>query len=168
MLWTVPFAVTGALWTLFLTGTTMDSVGWIGVIILVGVVVNNGIVLIDRIHSLHQAGMERREAVLQGSANRVRPIVMTALTTVCGLLPMALAEPPSQGIDYRALATCVAGGLAISTFFTLWVIPLWYTIVLDLADATSKAVRWAVAPLRGRATRSAAPGDVDAAPLARS
>ncbi len=158
VLWTIPFAVTGALWTLFLTGTTMDSVGWIGVIILVGVVVNNGIVLIDRIHSLHQAGMERREAVLQGSANRVRPIVMTALTTVCGLLPMALAEPPSQGIDYRALATCVAGGLAISTFFTLWVIPLWYTIVLDLAAATSNSVRWAVAPLSGRGARKRGKG----------
>ena len=135
VLTTVPFAVAGAFWTLFMTGTTIDSVGWIGIIILVGVVVNNGIVLIDRIHRLHTGGMERTRAVLEGGASRVRPIVMTALTTVFGLMPMVLSEPPAEGIDYRALATCVAGGLAISTFFTLWVVPLTYTLVLDGRDA---------------------------------
>ncbi|MCB1637135.1 MAG: efflux RND transporter permease subunit, partial [Xanthomonadales bacterium] len=129
VLFTIPYAVVGALWTLFLTGTTMDSVGWIGIIILVGVVVNNGIVLIDRIHRLRGEGLDRARAVLEGSASRVRPIVMTAMTTVFGLLPMALSEPPPEGIDYRALATCVAGGLTFSTFFTLWVVPLAYTVV---------------------------------------
>ncbi len=135
VLFTIPFAMVGAYWTLYLTGTAMDSVGYIGLIILVGVVVNNGIVLIDRIDRLHAAGLERREAVLEGGASRVRPILMTACTTVFGLFPMVLAEPPSQGIDYRALGTCVAGGLALSTFFTLWVVPLAYTIVLDLWEA---------------------------------
>ncbi|MDP6839598.1 MAG: efflux RND transporter permease subunit, partial [Planctomycetota bacterium] len=115
ILFTVPFAVVGAFWTLYLTGTAMDSVGWIGVLILVGVVVNNGIVLIDRIHRLRSAGHQRRQAVLDGAAQRVRPILMTALTTIVGLLPMALGEASSEALDYRALATCVAGGLAIST-----------------------------------------------------
>jgi multidrug efflux pump subunit AcrB len=148
---TIPFAVVGALWTLYLTGTTMDSVGWIGIIILVGVVVNNGIVLIDRIHSLRAAGpdgpgLERSAAVVEGCGNRVRPVLMTALTTVIGLLPMALSEPSGEGIDYRALATCVAGGLTASTFFTLWVVPLAYTLLDDLSTALHARTRWALRP----------------------
>lgn len=152
VLFTIPFAILGSFWTLYLTGTTMDSVGWIGIIILAGVVVNNGIVLIDCIHGLAQGtsgenAMPRTEAVLEGSARRVRPILMTALTTVFGLLPMALADPPSQGIDYRALATCVAGGLTVSTFFTVWVVPLAYTVIDDLARAVSLRFRWALRPV---------------------
>jgi HAE1 family hydrophobic/amphiphilic exporter-1 len=135
------------LWTLYLTRTPMDSVGFIGLIILVGVVVNNGIVLIDRIHRLREGGMERRLAVLEGSRTRVRPIVMTAMTTIFGLLPMAFAEPPAEGIDYRALATCVAGGLAISTFFTLWVVPLAFTLLDDLGRVLSERGRSAFARL---------------------
>jgi HAE1 family hydrophobic/amphiphilic exporter-1 len=135
VLFTIPFAIVGAFWTLYLTGTALDSVGYIGLIILVGVVVNNGIVLIDRIDRLYVGGLERKLAVLEGGASRVRPILMTALTTIFGLLPMVLAEPPANGIDYRALGTCVAGGLAFSTFFTLWVVPLSYTLVLDFAAA---------------------------------
>ena len=135
VLFTIPFAMVGAYWTLYLTGTAIDSVGYIGLIILVGVVVNNGIVLIDRIDRLYVDGMPRTQAVLEGGASRVRPILMTALTTIFGLLPMVLSEPPSNGIDYRALGTCVAGGLAFSTFFTLWVVPLSYTLVLDFSAA---------------------------------
>lgn len=132
VLTTIPFALMGAAWTLFLTGIPMDSIGWIGCIILVGVVVNNGIVLIDKIHRLRsEEGLSRAEAVVEGAAARVRPIVMTALTTVVGLLPMVVDDAPSQGIDYRALATCIAGGLAICTFFTLWVVPLTYTLLDD-------------------------------------
>ncbi|MEL6428313.1 MAG: efflux RND transporter permease subunit [Planctomycetota bacterium] len=138
VLTTIPFAMLGAFWTLFLSGVPMDSIGWIGIIILVGVVVNNGIVLIDKIHRLRvDDGLDRRSAVLEGAAARVRPILMTALTTVVGLLPMALGEAPTQGIDYRALATCVAGGLTVCTFFTLWVVPLAYTLLDDLGARVS-------------------------------
>ena len=137
----------------------MDSVGFIGLIILVGVVVNNGIVLIDRIHRLQASGMERRLAVLEGSRTRVRPIVMTAVTTIFGLLPMALAEPPAEGIDYRALATCVAGGLAISTFFTLWVVPLAFTLLDDLGRVLSERTHSALRRLaRLRMPSQSAPG----------
>ena len=152
VLFTIPFAMVGAVWTLYITGTTLDSVGWIGLIILVGVVVNNGIVLIDRIDRLYVSGMPRAQAVLEGGASRVRPILMTALTTIFGLLPMVLSEPPPNGIDYRALGTCVAGGLAFSTFFTLWVVPLSYTLVLDLAAALRTYMKAGV----GFATRGAA------------
>ena len=157
VLFTIPFAVLGALWTLYVTGTPMDSVGWIGIIILVGVVVNNGIVLIDRIHSLRRGGeggvppLSREAAVIEGSATRVRPIVMTALTTIFGLLPMAVGEAPPEGVDYRALATCVAGGLAVSTFFTLWVVPLAYTAIDDLGVAVRTWTTWILQALRKRA-----------------
>ena len=140
VLMTTPFALMGAWWTLFLSGTRLDVIGVIGLLILLGVVVNNGIVLVDRIHSLrkHRA---RSEAILEGCAHRVRPILMTALTTVCGLLPMAITEPPPQSfVDYRSLATIVAGGLMCSTFFTLWAVPLGYTILDDL---WAVLVRWA-------------------------
>jgi HAE1 family hydrophobic/amphiphilic exporter-1 len=155
VLFTIPFAFVGSMWTLYLTGTTMDSVGWIGIIILIGVVVNNGIVLIDRIHGLRGQGVERSEAVLTGTAQRVRPVLMTALTTVIGLVPMTIAEPPSDGIDYRALATCVAGGLTVSTFFTLWIVPLAYTLIDDFGRAASEQVRWALRlPRRRDAARA--------------
>ena len=154
---TVPFAVLGAMWTLFLTGTVMDSVGWIGIIILVGVVVNNGIVLIDKIHrSTTEDGLGRREAILEGATARVRPILMTALTTVFGLLPMATARTSGEGIDYRALATCVAGGLALSTFFTLWMVPLAYSLADDLWQGL-QALGGRVFGGRGRAAGAGPP-----------
>jgi HAE1 family hydrophobic/amphiphilic exporter-1 len=154
VLFTIPFAIAGAIWTLKLTGTTMDSIGWIGMIVLVGVVVNNGIVLIDRIHALRREGLSRAEAVLQGSHNRVRPIVMTALTTVMGLVPMAMTEPGGESFDYRALATCVAGGLTFSTLFTLWIVPVAYTLFDDLAQALAARAAWIVsrAPRPARAS----------------
>jgi len=154
VLFTIPFAVVGAYWTLWLTGTAMDSVGWIGIIVLVGVVVNNGIVLVARIAQLRDLGVDRTLAVVQACAQRVRPILMTALTSVIGLIPMALSEPRGEGIDYRALATCVAGGLTASTVFTLWVVPLAYTLVDDVSRMVRTQAAWAFRP-RGRAARAA-------------
>jgi multidrug efflux pump subunit AcrB len=158
VLTTIPYAMAGAVWALRLTGTPVDFIGIIGLIILVGVVVNNGIVLIDKIHRLRLGGMDRSQAVLVGAAARVRPILMTALTTVFGLLPMALSNAPTQGIDYKALATCVAGGLAVCTFFTLWVVPLAYTVIDDLTHDVNRAVRHAFGrrdmPATGAAPRS--------------
>jgi HAE1 family hydrophobic/amphiphilic exporter-1 len=146
VLFTIPYAVLGSYWTLYLTGTAMDSVGWIGIIILVGVVANHGVVLIDRVHQLRRQGLERSQAVLTGCGNRVRPVLMTTLTAVTGLLPLALTEPAGQGIDYRALATCVAGGMAMSTVFTLWVVPLVYTLLDDLARVVGERLRWSLRP----------------------
>jgi HAE1 family hydrophobic/amphiphilic exporter-1 len=161
VLFTIPYAILGSYWALYLTGTAMDSVGWIGIIILVGVEVNHGIVLIDRIHALRAEGMERTAAILEGCRNRVRPILMTALTAVMGLYPMAVTEPSGEGIDYRALATCVAGGLIVSTVFTLWVVPLAYSLLDDLANAVGARMRWS---LRRRGAPLDAPRDVAAEP----
>ncbi len=142
VLFTIPFAVLGSMWTLYLSGTPMDSMGWIGMIILAGVVVNNGIVLIDRIHGLQTEYPDRIQAVLEGSRQRVRPVLMTALTTVVGLLPMIVSRPPRDGLDYRALAVIVAGGLTASTFFTLWVVPLAYTLIDDLSSLLRARISW--------------------------
>jgi len=142
VLFTIPFAFLGAMWTLLLTGVTLDFMGWIGMIILAGVVVNNGIVLIDRIHRLARGGMPRDEAVVLGCGQRVRPILMTALTTIFGLLPMALSSPATDSISYKVLAIVVAGGLLTSTFFTLWVVPLAYTVLDDLSKLISTRMGW--------------------------
>jgi HAE1 family hydrophobic/amphiphilic exporter-1 len=147
IIFTVPlYAGIGAYWTLYLTGTAMNSVGWIGIIILIGVAVRNGVVLIDRIQQIREEhpGMARTAAVIEGAHNRVRPILMTTLTAVLGLIPMALTEPPGESIDYRALATCIAGGLTVSAVLTLWVVPLVYTLLDDLSIAFSKMLRWSL------------------------
>ncbi|MSR61123.1 MAG: efflux RND transporter permease subunit [Planctomycetes bacterium] len=142
VLFTVPFAVLGSFWALFLTRTPMDPVGVIGMIILAGVVINHCIVLIDRIRTLRGEYPERLQAVLEGSRQRVRPVLMTALTTVVGLLPMITAEPPRDGLDYRSLAVIVAGGLTSATFFTLWVVPLAYTLLDDLWACLMTRLGW--------------------------
>jgi multidrug efflux pump subunit AcrB len=147
VLFTIPYAVLGSCWTMYLTHTAMDSVGWIGIIILVGIVANHGIVLIDRVYQLQRDGMERTEAVLVGCGNRVRPVLMTSLTAVMGLLPLALNETSGEGIDYRALAICVAGGISMSTIFTLWVVPLAYTLIEDGTNAVARSVRFALRPV---------------------
>lgn len=150
---TIPFSFLGAMWMVFLLDKPMDVMGWVGLIILAGVVVNNGIVLIDCIHRRRGELGDRTRAVIEGSAQRVRPILMTAATTVFGLVPMMIEEPPKNAIDYRSLATIVAGGLIASTFFTLWVVPLAYTVVDDLSAAVSRAVKRGLKEPVGRVFR---------------
>jgi HAE1 family hydrophobic/amphiphilic exporter-1 len=154
VLFTIPFAVLGSYWTLYLTNTAMDSVGWIGIIILVGVVANHGIVLIDRVYQLRRQGLERSQAVVTGCGNRVRPVLMTSLASVMALLPLALTEPSGEGIDYRALAICVAGGISMSTIFTLWVVPLAYTLLDDLSSIVAREVRRALSMFGPRKSRA--------------
>jgi multidrug efflux pump subunit AcrB len=161
VLFTIPFAAVGAIWCLFIVGTPLDSVGMIGVIILGGVVVNNGIVLIDRFHRLRVEGEERTRAILDGCGQRLRPVLMTALTTIFGLVPTTLEEPTSNAIDYRGLALVVAGGLAVSTVFTLWAVPLAYTLIEDATEAVRAHLSWA---LRRRARTPATAAGANPAP----
>jgi HAE1 family hydrophobic/amphiphilic exporter-1 len=139
-----------------LTGTPMDVMGWIGLIVLAGVVVNNGIVLIDCVHRLRDEIPDRKAAVIAAAVQRLRPILMTAATTVFGLVPMIIEEPPKNSIAYNALGAIVAGGLTASTFFTLWVVPLAYTLIDDARIAVSAALRRAlVRPAQTAAVGSA-------------
>jgi len=147
---TIPYAFFGAYWTLFLTGTAMDMLGLLGLIVLVGVVVNHGVVLVDHINFLRvKYGMERSAAVIQGAQDRLRPVLMTSLTTIAGLIPMALArETGGEGLSYLVLSRIVCGGLITSTFFTLWVVPLCYTFFDDLSIALRRTWVQAAALLR--------------------
>ncbi|MEO0098028.1 MAG: efflux RND transporter permease subunit [candidate division WOR-3 bacterium] len=127
ILFTIPLAAIGVLWALFLTGTTLSLISGIGMLVLVGVVVNNGIVYIDYVNQLRrQKGMPLEEAVKFGGEVRLRPILMTALTTIFGLLPLALKI--GEGAELWApLGRSVIGGMVFSTFLTLIFIPVLYT-----------------------------------------
>jgi len=129
---TVFFAMLGANWAFFLLDQPFGPMEVIGMIVLVGVVVNNGIVLIDRILQLEQEGYQGHEAILMAVRDRMRPVFMTALTTVCGLLPIALSEPSGNSISFQGMAIGIVGGLTVSTFFTLTVVPLAFSLLRDL------------------------------------
>jgi len=137
----VPFSWAGAVWGLALTDTPFDFVGAIGVIVLVGIVVNNGIVLIDCAHRFIDQGMERRQALISACRTRFRPILMTAATTITGLIPMALSDGGGSQISYKALSRALIGGLLVSTFFTLFFVPILYTLFDDLRGWAGKVIR---------------------------
>jgi HAE1 family hydrophobic/amphiphilic exporter-1 len=123
---TIPLAVVGVIAMLFITGTSLSVVAFIGVIMLAGIVVNNSIVLVDYINQLRARGFSLREAVVEGGKIRFRPILMTALTTILALTPLALGLG-SGGESWSPMARSVIGGLSMSTILTLFVIPVIYT-----------------------------------------
>jgi hydrophobic/amphiphilic exporter-1 (mainly G- bacteria), HAE1 family len=123
ILFSIPFSVAGAAWMLALTGTPFNLMAQIGLLILIGIVVNNGIVLLDHMNQLRQAGVPRDEAILKAGRERLRAILMTATTTVVGLIPLAIGGSKVGGIYYFPLARTVMGGLISSTVLTLLVLP---------------------------------------------
>ena len=128
ILFTIPLALVGAILALAITGTTMNVVVFIGLIMLAGIVVNNAIVLVDLINQLRAEGVDRTTAIIEAGRARLRPILMTTMTTTLGLLPMALGF--GEGAEVRApMAITVIGGLIVSTFLTLLVIPVAYSLI---------------------------------------
>jgi HAE1 family hydrophobic/amphiphilic exporter-1 len=135
VLCTIPLALVGVVAGLLATGTTITVIVLIGAIMLVGIVVNNAIVLIDTINRLRRRGWEKRAAVVRAGHLRLRPIVMTTATTVLGLTPMAIAW--GEGAELRSpLAITVAGGLILATLLTLVVIPAAYQAVPSRMEVT--------------------------------
>ena len=127
VMFSVPFAAIGVLVTLFLTATTLNVQSYIGCIMLGGIVVNNAILLVDQAGRLVSDGMHTHDALLEAGRRRLRPILMTTLTTILGLLPLALGI--GEGSDAQApLARTVIGGLAGSTVITLVFIPVIYSL----------------------------------------
>lgn len=128
------FGVVGIFWFFLFTGTDFDLMAIIGILILMGIVVNNGIVLIDHIIHLRGEGFSRREAVVQGGKDRMRPILMTAGTTVLGLIPLCIGTTQigGDGPPYFPMARAIVGGLTFSTVVTLIVLPSIYIILDDL------------------------------------
>lgn len=128
ILFTIPLALIGAILGLWITGSTISVVVFIGLILLAGIVVNNAIILIDFINKLRESGMNKFDAIVEGSRARLRPILMTTLTTTLGLFPLAMGI--GEGAELRApMAITVIGGLTVSTLLTLVVIPVVYAIV---------------------------------------
>ncbi|MDH5715448.1 MAG: efflux RND transporter permease subunit [Candidatus Aminicenantes bacterium] len=138
VMFTIPLAIIGVVASLLITGQTLSMLSFMGIIMLAGIVVNNAIVMIDYVNQLRRRGMTRTEALLQGASIRLRPILITSITTVLAMLPMALSR--SQGAEMRSpLAVVVIGGLITSTFLTLLVVPTIYTLLEDLFRRKKKS-----------------------------
>jgi CzcA family heavy metal efflux pump len=123
---TVPLGIVGVLWILFLTGTTLSVTSFQGIIVMVGIVVSNGILLVDYTNHLRRSGMELNESVIKAGRTRLKPILMTSLSTVLGLIPMATGLGGEE--TQAPLAISVIGGLTVSTFLTLFFVPAVYTV----------------------------------------
>ena len=149
---TLLLAFFGAFWSLWLGGFDLNPIAFMGIIILIGIVVNNGIVLVDHVNSLRVSGVERRRALIEGCGDRLRPVIMTAITTIFGLIPLVVSRATVAGAYIDSIAVAVIGGLATSTVFTLLALPVWYTALEDIGSALLRAL-----PFRTRVRKMRAP-----------
>jgi HAE1 family hydrophobic/amphiphilic exporter-1 len=133
ILTSIVFSIFGIYWLFWLTGTTFSLMAWIGVLILMGVVVNNGIVMVEHINQLREEGLNRHDALVQGSRDRLRPVLMTMATTILGMLPLCIGttQVGGDGPPYFPMARAIVGGLIFSTLITLVVLPAIYAILDD-------------------------------------
>ncbi len=130
VMFTIPLAFTGGFLALYIAGMELNILSMLGMIMLVGIIVNNGIVLVDYINQLRLGGMERRDAIADAAVTRLRPILMTSITTILGLVVMALGQSEATSLIQPLAVTCI-GGLLYATLMTLYVVPVMY-------DALSK------------------------------
>ena len=130
---TIPLALTGVLLILWITGTSISVTSMVGLILLSGIVVNNGIVMIDYIKILQARDHSRHEAIVEGATRRLRPILMTALTTILSMVPLAL-ELGSGSETWSPMARTVIGGLAMSTILMLFVVPCLYNLINTMVE----------------------------------
>ena len=138
IMFSLPFAFVGVAVFLWITHTPFNFMAQIGLLILIGVVVNNGIVLIDHVNNYRRQGLTRVQAIREGCLERLRPILMTAGTTVVGLLPLAYGNTSIFNARYFPMARTVMGGLIASTVLTLLVLPTVYSLIDDLALAARR------------------------------
>jgi len=131
IMFTIPMAFIGVVLAFIITGKTFCVTAFIGVILLAGIVVKNGIVLVDYINTLRKRGLSRQEAILQAGPVRLRPVLMTALAAMLGMVPIALGTGEGGELD-SPLAVAVIGGLFVATFLTLVIVPVIYTVLEDL------------------------------------
>ena len=128
VMFTIPLAFTGGFIILLIAGVELSVVSLIGFVMLVGIIVNNGIVLVDYINQLRLDGMERREAIIEAGITRLRPILMTSITTILGLLVMAFGGDAGTALMQPMALVCI-GGLVYATLMTLLVVPCMYDII---------------------------------------
>jgi HAE1 family hydrophobic/amphiphilic exporter-1 len=129
-------------WLFWLTGTEFNIMAFIGILVLMGVVVNNGIVMIEHINNLRRRGMSRTDALVEGSRERLRPILMTMGTAILAMVPIALqtSEASNNMPAYYPMARAIAGGLAFSTIVSLLFLPTIYAMLDDMRHATSRVL----------------------------
>ena len=140
ILLSIPFGLSGVVLALWLTGTSLDMIGALGVVMLVGIVVKNGIVLVDYINLMRDRGHALNEAIALSGASRLRPVLMTAFTTLLGMLPMALSGGEGSEM-WHPLGIVVIGGLLVSTFVTLIVVPVVYGLISRSGERNKKEKR---------------------------
>ena len=159
ILFTVPFSMIGVAGLFYLTGTTLNSMAYLGILVLFGLVVNNGIILIDHINRLRKSGMDKHRAIIQGGRDRLRPILMTAFTSLFGLLPLTVLfflpdlfpQSEGRGRMWAPVSLAVFGGLTTSTFLTLLILPTVYSYMDDVSVYTIRGVRFLLSlPERSR------------------
>jgi len=126
IMFAVPFALIGVIWAFKVTGTTLSITTFIGIIMLIGIVVNNAIVLVDYTNLLRQRGYKLMDAVLEAGKSRMRPVLMTSLTTMLGMLPMAMSNGMGKEM-FAPIGITMIGGLLVSTLITLLLVPTIYT-----------------------------------------
>jgi HAE1 family hydrophobic/amphiphilic exporter-1 len=137
IMFSVPLGFIGVIWALFITGNTLSVISFIGIIMMVGIVVSNAILIVDYTNRIRSEGVELREAIIRAGRIRLRPILMTSLCTIFGLVPMALGL--GEGAEaYASLAIAVIGGLSVSTLLTLVFIPTLYMIVENWRTRSNK------------------------------
>lgn len=146
----IAFSVIGVFWFFAITSTTFSFMASIGIMILIGVVVNNGIVLVDHINNLRRKGMPRNQAIVEGGRDRLKPILMTVATTILGLAPLAVGttQVGGDGPPYFPMARAIIGGLGFSTLVSLVVVPTTYIWFDNLAKWGSKVLLTARTPVR--------------------
>jgi HAE1 family hydrophobic/amphiphilic exporter-1 len=137
----IPLAAIGVYWIHYLAGYDLDGLGLVGIVLLIGVVVNNGIVLVDYVNRLRAEGHPRSEALRLAADRRFRPIMMTALTTIGGMVPLALAGTTSIGLSYTSFGLTLIGGMTSATLLTLLVVPVAYTLFDDLGRTLGSVLR---------------------------
>ena len=141
----VVFSIFGVFWLFWLTGTSFTVMAFIGILVLMGVVVNNGIVMVEHINNLRRRGLSRNEALVEGSRERLRPIMMTMGTAILAMVPISLSDTVVLGgLAYSPMARAVAGGLAFSTVVSLLFLPTIYAILDDLRAGSGATVRRAL------------------------
>lgn len=137
IMFSIPFAISGVVLMMFFTGNNIDMVGLLGLILLIGIVVKNGIVLVDYINLLRERDIPLNEAIALSGQSRLRPVLMTAFTTILGMIPMATSTSEGSEI-WTTMGLVVIGGLTVSTFVTLIVVPVLYGVFNRRGDIEKK------------------------------
>jgi len=128
----VSLAGIGVVWAMYLSGTSLDTIAFISMILLVGIVVNNGIVIVDHINQLRRQGMDRHAAIVQAGRDRFRPVMMTAITTILGVVPLVLPNSMTSEVSFTSMGWALIGGLTTGTILTLLIVPVVYSIIDDV------------------------------------